>query len=282
MQKTLTKRKQAWVDRRKPAAIYGGVITPSSIVEERYYQQLQAQIDIMTAECAKKIERLFSGETAEKYFAMDASITGDAKKLTNALYKQFSESFAGRANRMAELFANQSDKASSTQVHKSLEELSGGLSLSTKNLDGQLKEILKATIAENVDLIKSIPAKYLINVRGAVMRSITQGRGLQDLVPYLHEQRGVTLRRARMIAKDQTRKAMNNLSKGRLQNLGLDDYEWIHTGGSNHPRKEHVEMSGKVFSFSGKNMAVDKDGPCIPGERINCRCRFRPVLKFEN
>lgn len=282
MKKILTKRKQAWIERRKPKAIYGGVISPSAAVEERYYRELVRKIDQMTQETEKQIIRMFNGDVAEEYFAMDASVTSQATKLTNALFKKFSQLFGAQSKRLAENFANQSDKASSSSVHKSLEELSGGLSLSTKNLDGQVKEILKATIEENVSLIKSIPEKYLTQVQGAVMRSITQGRGLQDLVPYLKKQKGITIRRARMIAHDQTRKAMNNLSKGRLTNVGLNQYEWLHTGGSQEPRKDHIALSGKIFSFTGEKMAEDKDGPCIPGERINCRCRFRPVIKFED
>ena len=48
-------------------------------------------------------------------------------------------------------------------------------------------------MTENVGLIKSIPAQYLNGVQGAVMRSITTGNGMQDLVPYLQKHKGITL-----------------------------------------------------------------------------------------
>lgn len=279
--KILTKRKEAWVDSRRPELVRGSSIVPSASVETRYFQQLKRMIDQMTDETERRVKRLMSGESAEEYFAMDASIASQARILTNYLFKKFNSEFSSTAKPLASSFARQSNKASSTVVHKSIKELSGGLSLSTANLDGQLKDILSATISENVDLIKSIPQKYLLEIKGAVMRSISGGEG-ESLMTVLRKQKKITERRAKLIAMDQTRKAMNNLSKGRLKNLGIDDYEWIHVA-SAEPRKDHQALNGQVFSWTDpKRKAHDDHGEVIPGQRINCHCRFRPVLKFEN
>jgi SPP1 gp7 family putative phage head morphogenesis protein len=279
--KTLTKRKEAWVDRRRPEVVRGSSIVPSAAVEARYYKQLKRLIDQMTEETERRIKKLMSGESAEEYFAMDASIASQARVLTNYLFRKFNSEFSSAAKPLASSFANQSNKVSGSAVHKSLKELSGGLSLPTANLDGQLKDILSATISENVDLIKSIPQKYLLEIKGAVMRSIAGGEG-ENLITVLRKQKKITERRAQLIAMDQTRKAMNNLSKGRLKNLGMDDYEWIHVA-SAEPRADHVALNGKVFSWTDpERKAHDDHGEVIPGQRINCHCRFRPVIKFEN
>ena len=238
-------------------------------------------IDQMTEETERRVTRLMSGESAEEYFAMDAAVSSQARKLMNALFRKFNSEFASTAKPLAASFAKQSDKVSSSAVHKSIKELSGGLSLPTANLDGQLKDILKATITENVGLIKSIPQKYFLEIEGAVMRSIAGGEG-DNLITVLRKQKKITERRAQLIAMDQTRKAMNNFSKGRLKNLGIDDYEWIHVA-SAEPRKDHQALNGKVFSWTDpKRKPRDKDGEVIPGQRINCHCVFRPVIKFEN
>lgn len=283
MQKILTKRKQAWVDQRKPKMVQGTAINVNAAVEDRYYRNLASLINSMAQEVEKKVKGLFSSETAEQYFAQDATISPQARILTNAFFKKFESIFAEKAVPLSESFADQSESASKSQVKGSLKDLSGGLTISLESIDEHTKEILKATITENVGLIKSIPQQYLTQVQGAVMRSITQGNGLQDLIPYLQYQHAVTLRRARMIAKDQTRKAMNNLSRGRLQELGVEDYEWIHTGGSAHPREDHIALSGKVFSWTDPSrFPKNKKGEAItPGSEINCRCRFRPVIKFD-
>lgn len=281
--KLLTTRKQKWVQARKPDLIKGEAINPSAAVASRYYEKLKAIIDQMTDETERHIKNLFKEEHAKEYFAMDASISSQARILTNALFKRFTLSFAAKAKPIAESFADQANSASSTQVHSSIKELSGGLSLATANLDGQLKDMLSATITENVGLIKSIPQEYLTAVQGAVMRSITQGNGLQDLVPFLEKHKEITLRRAQLIALDQNRKAMNNLSKGRMQNLGLKKFMWLHTGGSQEPRKLHQEYNGNVFSFDDLPVIDERTGERgIPGTAINCRCRMKPVIQFDD
>lgn len=282
MTKLLTKRKQEWANKFKPNVVRGAPLNPSISVEIRYYQLLAVMIEQMAAEVRREVESLFKTEHAKEYFSEDASVASQARILTNALKRKFDTLFATNAAPIAQSFARQSDKSSSAALHSSIQQLSGGLSLPTTSLQGQVTDILTATIAENVNLIKSIPEKYLTGVQGAVMRSITTGNGMQDLVPYLANGKEITLRRARFIAKDQTKKAFENISSGRMKNLGLDKYEWLHTGGSNHPRKEHIAMSGKIYSLSSPPVIDSKTGERGgPGQLPGCRCRKRPVIEFD-
>ena len=169
----------------------------------------------MIAETEHELKKLFKTEHAEEYFAQDASISSQARILTNALIKKYTDLFASLSKPMAERFAEESDKSSDIAVKSSIRHLSDELTLSTKTItSGPLNDILNATVTENVGLIKSIPAQYLTGVQGAVMRSITTGNGMQDLVPYLQKHKGITLRRARMIAQDQTKKAFSEPEQG--------------------------------------------------------------------
>lgn len=281
MAQILTVRKQKWANKFKPDVLRGTPLNPNAAVEARYYENLSGMIERMTDDTERALKRMFAGEAATEFFAEDKSIASQARVLTNALKAKYDRLFGTSAQRISEAMANQSDKASSAALHSSIQKLSGGLSLNTTSLKGPLTDILKATIAENVSLIKSIPQKYLSGVQGAVMRSITTGNGLQDLVPYLANNKGITQRRARMIAHDQTRKAFNNLNKGRMINVGIKDYEWLHTGGSNHPRKEHIAMSGNIYSFDDPPIIDTKTGERgIPGQLPNCKCRMVPVIDF--
>ena len=167
-------------------------------------------------------------------------------------------------------------------MHSSMQKLSGGLSLKTSVISGTMKETMTASVAENVALIKSIPQKYGTDIAGAVMRSITAGNGLQDLIPALENYEGQTERRARNIALDQTRKAYNSLNKGRLQALGVKEFEWLHTGGSQKPRKDHQEMSGNIYRFDDPPVIDQRTGERgFPGQAPNCRCRILPVIRFD-
>jgi SPP1 gp7 family putative phage head morphogenesis protein len=113
------------------------------------------------------------------------------------------------------------------------------------------------------------------------MRSITTGNGLQTLVPFIKKHKTITEKRARMIALDQTRKANVALTAGRLRNAGIQHFQWIFTGGGKTYRELHKHMNGEVYEFS--NPPVIQKDPMIrglPGDLINCRCRLRPVLRF--
>lgn len=282
MPELLTKRKTAWKNQFKPDVIRGEPLNPNAAVEARYYTALADLIRKMTDDTEKQVLGLFEEPHAQEYFAEDASVASQARILTNALIRKFDALVATKAQPLAVAFANQSNRSSSSALHASIQKLSGGLSLPTAALVGRPTEILTATIAENVSLIKTIPQQYLKGVQQAVLRSITTGNGMQDLVPYLARSKRVTLRRARFIARDQTKKAFENLNTGRMRDLGLKEFEWLHTGGSNHPRKTHIAMSGKIFKLDEGAYDKDADMNVWPGQLPGCRCRKLPIITFGN
>ncbi len=277
----LTKQRAAYVSRRKPEMLKGSPINPPAPVAMRYNAELQALIKQMTTETQVALTALFDTEHAQEYFAQDASTASQANIVLNALIKKFTTLFNTRSKPIAKRFSSASNRASSKATHSSLKELSGGLSLGTRKLDADTKEIMTATIAENVGLIKSIPQKYLAGVQGAVMRSITTGNGMQTLLPYIRKSKAVTERRAQFIALDQTRKANVALTASRMEKIGLKKFEWLHTGGGKTSRELHEELSGQIFEFA--NPPVIQKDPLVrglPGQLPGCRCRIKPVIDF--
>lgn len=287
MPKLLSVRKTRWVDQFKPKQVKGAPLNYNAAAIARYYKKLQRLVDAMTADVERRLERFFKADHAQEYFAQDASVASQARILMNELSDKFDTLFSVNAKPFAHGMTDDAIKSSEVALKSSLKELSGGLTLNTDILTGPLKDVLTATIAENVGLIKSISAQYLQGVQGAVMRSITTGNGLADLVPFLQTHKGVTLRRARTIANDQTRKAFNNINKERMTRMGLDEFEWLHSGGGAHPRQYHQQsyksggLNGGVYSLTNLPVIDKKTGERgIPGQLIKCRCRMRPVIKF--
>lgn len=282
MAKLLTRRKEKWAGQFKPKSIKGSPLNPNAAAEARYYQELATLIDQMTAIAKSSLERFYDRPTSEQYFATDANVGTQAKYLLDAMWAKFTEMFGRMAKPIADDVVKGGAKSSSVALKSSLKQMSGGLTIKTDILSGPLKDIVTASISENVSLIKSIPEQYHKNVAGAVYRSITNGNGLQDLVPYLDRYKGVTLRRAKFIAEDQTRKVFNAINKGRMQEIGVGEYEWLHTGGSQHPRKLHQKMSGNIYRFDKPPVIDERTGERgIPGQLPNCRCRMVPVIKFK-
>lgn len=274
--------KKVWVAMPRPEMLRGKTLQPSAAAEAAYGQRLRKLINRMTRMVDSDLKAFFKEPTAKEYFAQDASISAQARILMNALIERSQGLFDIAARPLADLVASDASKSSAASLKHSLRALSQGLTLKTDMISGSIKDVLSATVTENVGLIKSIPSEYLTQVQGAVMRSITQGRGLADLVPFLRKQEDITLRRARIIARDQTRKAFSNLNFARMDKIGIEEYEWLHSAGGQKPRQLHVHMSGNIYRVDKPPIIDEKTGQRgKPGDLINCRCTATPIIKFK-
>lgn len=279
--------KEKWAARFKVETLRGSPLVVSGAIASDYYRRQEAVIARMEREVQREIRKLFTAfasDSVDDAYAEDASIASQARILANALRKKWDRVFADVAPKWAEDMAARTDRSSAQSLGVSLKEMSGQFTLKTDVLTGELREVLSATVTENVALIKRVPEKYLNNVEGAVMRSIQTGQGLADLQPHL-DAYGVQVRNwAKNVSLDQTRKAYNGINKGRMQALGVNEYEWLHSGGSNHPREYHRdELDGKIFKFDEPPIIDKRTGERgIPGQLPYCRCTMRPIFRFDD
>jgi len=278
----LTAKREAWAAKQSAAPTFRGeVIQHNAAVAVRYVGALSSLTAQMTAQVRREVEKLFKTDAAASHFGEDATIASQSRILMSSLSDRFNALFAKKAKPLAEGMVNDAQRSGKTALHSSLQKLSGGMSLKTSVVDSTLQNIYKASVAENVSLIKSIASEYLQKVEGAVMRSITTGNGLQDLVPALEQYEGQTHRRAKNIALDQTRKVYNSINRGRMEALGVRKFMWHHSGGGAHPRKDHQDMDGQIYSFDKLPVIDPRTGERgIPGQAPNCRCTMSPVFDF--
>jgi SPP1 gp7 family putative phage head morphogenesis protein len=279
----LTQRREKWAASRTEKVIFEGTkLQPNAAVSIKYAKKIDRLVLSMLAETRKEITRMFESEVSRKFFAADESLASQARILTNKLNRKFQNLFDKKSPLIAESMVKQVNESSAKGLHSSLQKLSGGMSLKTSINTGPMAEVTKAAVAENVALIRSISAKYMEQVQGAVMRSITTGNGLQDLIPALQQFEGMTKRRAKNIALDQTRKTYNAVNKARMQKIGVKKFKWIHSGGGAHPREDHVRMDGNIYSFDDLPVIDARTGERgIPGQAVNCRCTMSPVFTLD-
>lgn len=281
--------------RPRQDVIRGGRLALPAGVASRYAAQMVSLANAMTDDTGKQVAALFRHDDVADYFAKfhaaqdgalvwaaDISPASQSRILTNQLREKWEQIFGSKAKPLAETMVGQANFASASAVHSSLKEMSAGLSLNTSTITPQMTEVLKGTIAQNVSLIKSIPQEYFTKVQGEVLRSITDGKGLEDLVPWFKDQAGVTERRAKNIAIDQTHKAYNGLNRGRMVAAGIKSFQWVHSGGGLHPRLLHLDqLNGKIFRFDALPVIDDDGERGIPGQAVNCRCTMVPVVEFK-
>lgn len=245
----------------------------------------------LTAAYRKKLDALIEEMAASvdywlsaSYKANEPRITQDElpasalraaiRKLTARWQKRFNEA----APKLADYFATAVEKRSSNTLKNILKE--AGISVEFKMTAAQ-RDIINATINQNVQLIKSIPAQYLTQVQGSVMRSVQTGRDLGSLAKELTEHYGVTKRRAAFIARSQNGLATASMTRARQQEVGITEAVWMHSGGGKHPRPTHLAAGRSKTKYDVKDGWYDPDvGKNIwPGELPNCRCVARAVVK---
>ena len=205
--------------------------------------------------------------------AMDASPAVFMRDAMRKLARRWQKRFDDIAAKLAQRFTSDAMKNSDVSLYNALE--SAGLTVEFK-MTPAMNNALQATITENVNLIKSIPEQYLTQVEGLVMRSVSRGRDLAYLTDELEKRYGITRRRAALIARDQNNKATSVMQTARQQSLGITKGIWRHSHAGKEPRPSHVKADGKEFDLS-KGMYLDGKW-ILPGEEINCRCTWSPVI----
>jgi len=256
----------------------GAPLVSSASIADQYQKVIVALFRKMAEEAERELKAMFH----DPAYALDAEANpaSRARIIINDLKRKYAKYF----NRLARTATNRMIRAtirhSTATVGMSLREISADLQLDAAFLNsGRLKEIVMASTQEAAQLIKTIPDQYLSQVQGQVMRSITTGSGLETLMPFMREKYGQNVRKARSVALDQTRKAYSNISNARMQDAGVEEFEWRHIRRAKQPRHQHIQWSGKIFRFDAPPVD-DRFGPVLPGQAINCNCLAIPVLRF--
>lgn len=161
--------------------------------------------------------------------------------------------------------------------------------------DPVVSQSMNIAYVESANLITSIPRDYLGNVAKAVADNF-YGNGQpadRTLLQQIQHIGDVSYKRARLIARDQTNKAVGKLNQVRQQSIGVEEYIWRtvkdervvgRPGGVYPPTPEmgrstkhgnHWEREGRRFSWN------DPPPDGHPRQAIQCRCHAEPVIDIK-
>lgn len=245
---------------------------PNAGLAVAYRKRLDALIDEMDASLTYWIRAKYRANTPE-LLAQDASPAMEMRRTVRRLARRWQAKFDELAPELARYFALAATARTDAQLREILRK--GGFSVRFKMTAAQ-NDVFQATVAENVELIKSIASQHLAAVQGDVMRSVASGRDLGTLTKTLQQSYGVTKRRAALIARDQNNKATATMTRVRQHELGITKAVWLHSSGGKVPRPEHVAASGKEYDIS-KGMFLEGKWTW-PGVEIGCRCVSKSVV----
>lgn len=263
-------RKPLVAPTKKPIRI--AAVRPNLGVESAYQRKLDALIDAMNRSVSRAILATYRADPPE--MAQDESspvlLRGVIARLSRDWGRRFDDFAASVGSKFAKDAIGSADRSFAAGLKKA------GFTIDWK-MTPAANDIMRATIAEQVNLIKSIPAEYLTQVQGITMRSVQVGRDMGAMARELEHQFGVTKRRAATIARSQSNIATASITRARQQELGIDTAIWLHSAGGRVPRASHVAMSGKPYKIAE---GVILDGEKVwPGTAINCRCVSKSLIK---
>ena len=270
---------------RKPISKKGAIgkaLRPNLSIGSDFAKPQVALIDLMYKDIKRELTKIFKETNFTS--AMDASTASQARIVLNYLLRKWSKRFDELAKSSVDRMISRTFKNSAVTLNMSFKDVSEDFKIDTSFSDARLQEVIKASTQEAANLIKVIPEKFINDVQGQVMRSITTGQGLKDLVPYLTDKYHGNVKRATNTALDQTRKAYQSINTTRLKAFGVKSFIWVHSGGGKVPRQEHIRMSGKEYRFDDPPVIGTMYGSEVrglPGDLPNCRCICKPVINFD-
>lgn len=177
------------------------------------------------------------------------------------------------ARSLSDYFVKSGDRLNKKNFYSSVEN-AVGVNLQTIIQKENIEDILVATTRENVNLIKTIPEEYFKKIESVVFKGTLQSNSAKGMMEEIRQIGGVSEKRAKLIARDQTSKLNSALTKKRSEDLGIEEYVW-RTSEDERVRDTHEKNNGKTFRF-------DTPPPVTghPGNDIQCRCVAQPIIQF--
>lgn len=257
-------------------------IHPNEGVRQWYETELINAVARMAAQVSVRVIVAYgAGEPAE--MAHDAAPRNPSLIIRRALDKwgrkwvrQFDELSAD----LSKKFAHKAFAVTQTQMKAAFRD--AGFTVRFQPTPGSVSAY-QAVAAEQVNLIRSIPAQYLKDVQSKVWASVMKGSDLHTLSADLRKTYDITAKRAALIARTSNAQAKAIIEKTRREELGITHAIWMHSAGGKVPRATHVAMDGKPYLISQGMWDSAEGAYVLPGELINCRCSSKAVIPaFDN
>lgn len=268
---------------KKSSGIRGGAaekvlrpVHPNAGIEAIYRKRILALVDEMGRSFDHWIKASYRKN--EPAIAQDATPAAELQDAIDELSRRWQNRFEEAAHGLARYFALSTARRSDDALRAILRR--AGITVRFR-MTAPMRDILRATIEQNVALIKSIPEQYLTQVQGAVMRSVQTGRDLGSLASELVNHFGVTRRRAALIARTQNNMATSAMQHARQTEIGIEEAIWLHSHAGKEPRPTHLANDGKRYKVAEGWFDPDPKVKRLvwPGELINCRCVSKPIVK---
>lgn len=246
--------------------------------------QYRKKLNMILAEAHADIkEQLFPAiEDLQSQYIADGW-ANDVQSIFERINKKWDSSlYAALFKTVATDFSN---KVSNTNKQRFAASMPKNLEINLYDNE-EIAGYLEASVIDNVNLIESIPKKYLTSVESIVMANMRRGARYSDIIPLITKQFGAEKRRAKLIARDQTSKINSDISRIRQRNSGFEYFKWLSSkdervrDSHRHIARANVGYGQGVYRWD--DLPKNERGETIsPGSDYQCRCVALPVFADE-
>lgn len=147
-------------------------------------------------------------------------------------------------------------------------------------LTEQQTKIIASEWGRNLDLyIKDWVKKDILDLRQKVQANAFQGYRSSNLIQMIQDNHGVSVRKAKFLARQETTLLMSKFRESKYADVGITKYIW-RGAMDERERPDHKRLQGKVFDFSLPPVVDRKTGRrANAGEDFGCRCVAIPVIE---
>lgn len=150
-----------------------------------------------------------------------------------------------------------------------------GRSLREEIASAPTGQYLRAKLAENVKLIRSLPTEAAQRVHNLTIEGLNNATRASEIAKEIARSGEVTVSRANTIARTEVSRTAAGLTEARARHVGSDGGIW-RTAGDSDVRPSHRAMNGKFVAWDAPPTLDGMTGHA--GEFPNCRCYMEPVI----
>lgn len=245
----------------------------TKLAELEYYNQLKPIVDYIHNSFNQIVMPVVSKKSVQKEIVVTDSMS--ALGQLNAAMAKFQAKVDKKIT--AKDIDNLATKVVNLQVKRNkmqwqVKAKSVGISIKGKQSFKGEQDYIKSRIETNTTLIKNLKSEYIEELNIELKYSYEQGRPSSQLAKEIEKRFGITKRRAKLIARNETKNTNVQLNKKQAMELGFGNPKW-QTMMDGRERPEHAKHNGKEYQF-GVGLSDGGDGMEEPGDAINCRCDF--------
>lgn len=252
-------------------------IKSSVAIELDYKKRLIA----FTKQINKSLNRWVIARLAKGEGTPAKQLTFELNALNDEWLKKASAWGKGVANRLNKEISSYVDLNIQNQLKESvLKNLSPLYTIKSE----KVTNALASAYERNLYLIKSIPSKIIDDYRQGFLNAISNF-DREALKKMALNYQGISVRRAKFIARDQTAKGIQSYNQARAESLGFEFYQWITSKDErvSTGKGGHIHLDGRIYKYNEPTAIIDSyNTRGHTGQRPNCRCEAIAVLPNPN